>query len=146
MRVGGGRDEVFGFFSNADNLASLTPPWVRFEILTPAPIEMGVGTLIDYRIRVRGVPMRWRTRIEVWEPPHRFVDVQIRGPYRFWRHEHRFESVADGTMVMDRVEYRAPVAWLTHRLFVRRDVQRIFAFRESALGELFGTETAASPV
>ena len=134
--------EVFAFFSDARNLERLTPPWVGFRILTPTPIEMRAGALIDYRIRVRGVPLRWRTAITVWEPPFRFVDLQLRGPYVWWHHEHRFEAEAGGTRVMDTVEYKAPLAWLSHPLLVSRDVSRIFAYRSELLPRLIGPSPA----
>jgi ligand-binding SRPBCC domain-containing protein len=130
------RDRVFDFFSNARNLEQLTPPWLRFEIVTKGPIEMAPGTLIDYRIYWRHIPMRWRTEIEVWEPPHRFVDRQIRGPYRLWRHEHIFVERDDGTSVIDRVEY-APFGGTLVQRFVARDIDRIFAYRQAVLGRLF---------
>jgi len=129
--------EVFGFFSEAENLEKLTPPWLRFEILTKGPIDMAVGTLIDYRIRWRGIPLRWRTEIEVWEPPHRFVDLQIRGPYRLWRHEHLFIERDGGTAVVDRVEY-APFGGALVQPMVARDVERIFAYRHAMLARDFG--------
>ncbi len=129
--------EVFAFFADAANLEALTPDWLSFEILTPGPIPMAAGTLIDYRLRWRGIPMRWRTEITVWEPPHRFVDVQLSGPYRRWVHEHRFAVDDGGTVMTDRVEYAAWGGRLVERLFVDRDVERIFAFREQRLAELF---------
>ncbi len=131
--VARGLQETFAFFADARNLEALTPRWVGFEILTPTPIEMRPGALIDYRIRVHGVPLRWRTEIVVWEPPHCFVDVQVRGPYRWWHHTHRFEACEGGTRVIDEVEYRAPLSWITHPLMVSRDVARIFDYREGAL-------------
>lgn len=137
------RDEVFAFFSDAFNLDELTPPWLQFKVLTPAPIAMRQGTLIDYRIKIHGVPVRWRTEIAVWEPPHRFVDQQLRGPYRLWRHEHAFISERGGTRVVDHVDYQAKVALvepLLYRLFVRRDVERIFAYREQRLRARFATD------
>lgn len=130
-------DEVFTFFSDARNLEHLTPPWLRFEVLTPEPIEMTAGALIDYRLRWRGLPIRWRTEIEVWEPTVRFVDRQIRGPYRLWRHEHLFEEHRGGTMVEDRVEYAAIGGRLAHNLVVNRDVETIFAYRRGALKSIF---------
>ena len=129
--------EVFRFFSDAANLEHLTPPWLGFEVLTPGPIEMAPGALIDYRLRWRGVPLRWRTEIEIWEPTRRFVDRQIRGPYRLWRHEHLFEEHRGGTMVEDRIEYAAIGGRLAHRLVVDRDVETIFAYRRQALQSIF---------
>lgn len=134
-------DEVFDFFADAHNLDLLTPSWLDFHILTPRPILMATGTLIDYRLRVRGVPINWRTRIDAWEPPHRFVDQQIRGPYRQWIHEHTFESRDGGTVVRDRVDYAVPgwiLAPLVHALFVGPDVRRIFAYRQMRMKDLFG--------
>ena len=133
--------EVFDFFSRAENLERITPPELRFEILTPTPIDMRPGALIDYRIRLGGVPMRWRTEITTWDPPHRFVDVQLRGPYRVWIHEHRFIDLGDETEMSDRVEYLAP-GWLLEplvdRLFVRPRVEAIFAHRARVIAEVFG--------
>lgn len=146
--VGRGLDETFAFFSDARNLQVLTPPWVGFEILTPSPIDMRRGTLIDYRIRIHGFPLTWRTEIVVWEPPHCFVDLQIRGPYRWWHHTHRFEACegpGGGTRVIDEVEYRAPLAWLSHRLMVARDVARIFDYRAGALERLLGPASRPRP-
>lgn len=131
------RDEVFDFFSNALNLQALTPPWVNFQVLTPAPIAMRAGTLIDYRIRVRGLPLRWRTEITEWDPPRRFVDVQLRGPYRLWHHTHTFAERDGGTLCLDDVRYRPVGGWLVNRLFVRRDVEAIFAYRQQQLRERF---------
>ncbi len=133
MVVARGLEETFAFFSDARNLEALTPPWVGFEILTPTPIEMRSGTLIDYRIRVHGVPLKWRTEIVVWEPLSRFVDVQVRGPYRWWLHTHRFEACGAGTRVIDEVEYRAPLSWISHTLMVSRDVTRIVDYREKMI-------------
>jgi ligand-binding SRPBCC domain-containing protein len=132
------REEVFAFFSDARNLDAITPPWVRFQTLTPAPIEMKAGALIDYKLRVHGFPIRWRTRITEWEPPFRFVDEQLRGPYRLWVHEHEFEPRDGGTLMRDHVRYAVPFDFLVHRLFVRRDVERIFAYRTESLRERFG--------
>ena len=129
--------EVFSFFAEARNLEKLTPPWLRFEVTSEAPILMAAGTLIDYRIRWRGIPMRWRTEIEVWEPPHRFVDRQIRGPYRLWRHEHLFAERDNGTSIVDRVEYAPFGGAIADRLVVARDVARIFAYRHLVLEQTF---------
>ena len=130
-------EDIFAFFGDARNLEVLTPPWLRFEILSEDPIEMRAGTLIDYRISLRGIRLPWRTRIEVWTPPHRFVDLQIRGPYRKWHHEHLFESQGDGTLCQDKVHYAVLGGPLVERLFVRRDIERIFEFRRQKLLELF---------
>ncbi len=95
---------VFDFFSRAENLGRITPSWLNFHMLTPTPVEMRAGTILEYRLRVHGVPIRWRTRIEQWDPPHGFVDVQEKGPYRLWRHTHRFVPSGAGTTVTDDVE------------------------------------------
>jgi ligand-binding SRPBCC domain-containing protein len=127
--------ETFAFFSDAANLERLTPPWLNFSILTPRPIAMHEGALIDYRIRLYGLPITWKTRIDVWEPGVRFVDRQLAGPYLWWHHEHRFEAVAGGTRVIDHVEYLPRVRWLSGPL-VRRDVERIFTYRQQVLPTL----------
>jgi len=131
------RDEVFHFFADAFNLETLTPPWLKFEVLTPRPIVMHVGLQIDYRLRLRGLPLRWRSEITAWEPPGRFVDEQRRGPYRAWIHEHTFEERDGGTLARDRVQYAVIGGWLINTLFVRRDVEKIFHFRQEKLQELF---------
>ena len=136
-------EQTFAFFSDAANLERLTPPWLSFRITTPLPIEMKEGTLIDYVIELYGVPIPWRTRIDVWEPGVRFVDRQIAGPYRWWHHEHRFEALDGGTRVIDRVEYLPRAAWLSSWL-VNRDVQRIFSYRQTALATLLGREVSCS--
>lgn len=151
-----GIDEAFAFFADAGNLERLTPPWLRFRILTPGPITMGIGTLIEYRLRVRGVPMRWRTEIIAWEPPAgssgwqdgtarsaRFIDLQVRGPYRWWHHEHLFEERPGGTLVTDHVEYRAPLHRLVDPLLVRADVASIFDYRAAVLTEQVQADHAA---
>jgi ligand-binding SRPBCC domain-containing protein len=128
---------LFPFFADAANLQALTPPWLHFEILTPQPIAMREGTLIDYRLRVHGLPLRWRTRINVWQPPHRFVDEQTRGPYRQWIHAHTFEPHDGGTLARDVVRYAVPFDCIAHRWLVRPDVEKIFAFRQEALRARF---------
>jgi ligand-binding SRPBCC domain-containing protein len=125
---------VFPFFGDAHNLEAITPPWLGFRVTTPQPVEMAAGTLIEYRLRLHGVPIRWRTRIAVWEPPTRFVDVQLRGPYKLWHHTHEFEPTADGrgTLMRDTVRYAlpfGPLGEIAHRLFVARDLGAIFDFR-----------------
>ncbi len=129
--------EVFSFFADAGNLEVITPPWLRFEILTPRPIVMRAGALIDYRLRLHGVPLRWRSEITVWDPPRRFVDEQRRGPYRRWIHEHTFAERDGGCEVRDLVRYRVPFGAAADRLFVRRDVGRIFEYRARRLAEIF---------
>lgn len=133
-------EEVFPFFADARNLEQLTPDWLRFSVLTPEPIEMRKGARIDYRLRVHGVPLKWTSEIAAWEPPFRFVDEQVRGPYRLWLHEHTFERKGDGTLVCDRVRYAVPGGRLVHRLFVGRDVRRIFTYREQELRRMFGED------
>ena len=137
--------ELFLFFADAANLQALTPPWLHFQILTPRPIAMREGALIDYRLRVRGVPLRWRTRINVWQPPHRFVDEQIRGPYRQWIHEHTFVARDGGTLARDHVCYAVALDFLVHRLLVRPDLERIFEFRGRALHRLFPANPVTPP-
>ena len=130
------RDEVFAFFSRPENLNALTPPWLHFRILTP-DVPMAAGARIDYVIRLHGLPLRWRTEIRDWAPPHRFVDRQLRGPYRHWEHLHTFAGEAGGTRVLDQVDYRVPVGAWVHRWFVEPDVRRIFAYRQETLARLF---------
>jgi len=130
-------DEVFPFFADARNLEELTPPWLRFDVVTPEPIPMAVGTTIDYRLAWRGIPLRWTSEIAAWEPPHRFIDRQIRGPYRLWHHEHRFEERENGTNVIDEVEYAVWGGAIANRLGVARDIEKIFAYRSARLRELF---------
>ena len=129
--------EVFEFFSNAHNLAEITPPWLHFEVLTPAPIEMTVGTRIDYRLKLRGFPIRWQSEITEWNPPHFFADEQRRGPYRLWRHTHTFDEVKEGVVVGDTVEYAVWGNELIGKLFVRPDIEKIFAYRAEQLNGIF---------
>lgn len=132
-------EKLFSFFADAANLDAITPPWLHFRIVTPPPVEMRAGLLIDYRLRVRGVPLRWRTRINVWEPPHRFVDEQLRGPYRQWIHEHTFEARDGGTLARDHVRYAVPFDALVHRWLVRPDIEKIFQYRSEMLQQQFAT-------
>jgi len=132
------RDDVFAFFADPANLAVLTPPSVRVEIPAGGPPVGRAGLEFEYRVRVRGFPMRWRGRFEVWESPQRFVDVQLSGPYRRWRHEHAFESLpGGGTRVIDRVEYAVWGGGLVDRWIVRPEMERMFAYRAKRLAELF---------
>jgi ligand-binding SRPBCC domain-containing protein len=134
-------DEVFAFFSDAANLEALTPDWLRFSIITPPPIEMAAGALIDYRLHWHGIPLRWKTKITVWEPPHKFQDFQLKGPYSLWRHTHRFTSVNGGTQIGDEVQYAlpfGPVGQIAHAISVRRNVEAIFQYRQQKIQAMFG--------
>jgi ligand-binding SRPBCC domain-containing protein len=136
--------EVFAFFADAGNLEAITPVFLNFQILTPRPIPIEAGTLIDYQIRLFGVPLRWRTRIEEFEPPQRFSDVQLRGPYKLWHHTHEFREVEGGTRMTDRVCYQlylGPLGWLAHVLWVRRTLGRIFDYRRQMIERLMCGET-----
>jgi ligand-binding SRPBCC domain-containing protein len=132
-------ERTFEFFSDAFKLELVTPPSMEFRMLTPGPIEVREGTLLDYRLRIHGIPVRWRTLIETWEPPSRFVDRQLKGPYKLWLHSHTFVPRDGGTVVGDVVRYSlplGPVGELVHRTVVRRDLERIFAYRHEALARL----------
>ena len=137
------RDEVFPFFADAHNLEAITPPFLEFKVVTAAPIAMHQGALIDYKLKLHGLPFTWRTLISAWEPPFRFVDEQVRGPYSLWRHEHLFEDVPGGTRVIDRVDYDMFGGALVDALFVRRDLEAIFAYRQQRLRELLGEPARA---
>jgi ligand-binding SRPBCC domain-containing protein len=134
--------EVFPFFADARNLEAITPPLLRFEVVTPGEIPMRIGTLIQYRLTLRGLSVNWLTSIQEWDPPHRFVDVQVRGPYALWHHTHEFARVggseSGATLMRDTVRYAigfGPVGALAARAFVHRDVARIFDFRREAVVE-----------
>lgn len=131
------RDEVFAFFEDARNLEAITPPFLRFRVVTPGPIAMRAGALIEYRLSLFGAPFGWQTEIEIYEPTRRFVDRQLRGPFRVWRHTHEFEDVAGGTRMADHVEYELPLGPLgdiAHALFVKRTVAKIFDYRAEVIG------------
>lgn len=128
--------DVFDFFSDAFNLEHLTPPWLKFHVLTPAPIQMQAGTVIGYRLKLRGIPVCWQSEITVWEPPHRFVDEQIKGPYRKWVHLHTFEVSDGGTLARDHVDYAVPGGILVRKLLVERDLRKIFEYRKQKLREV----------
>jgi ligand-binding SRPBCC domain-containing protein len=141
QRLPGSPEDVFGFFADAFNLEAITPSWLRFRVVTRGPIAMGPGTLIEYRLRLHRLPVRWLTRIEVWEPGRRFVDVQVRGPYRRWQHTHLFEPQGGGTMVRDIVRYElplGPLGELAHRLVVARDLRAIFDYRVASVSKVMG--------
>lgn len=131
-------DEVFPFFANPENLERITPAFLGFKILTPRPISMQVGQRIDYKIRLRGLPLRWTSEITAYEPPHRFVDKQLRGPYRVWEHEHRFFTEGSATRVVDRIVYSVFGGSLVERFLVRPDLERIFEYRRNCLDREFG--------
>ena len=134
-------DEAFGFFSEAVNLELITPPWLGFNLASAEPVVMRLGTLIEYRLHLHRLPLRWVSRIVLWEPGRTFVDVQVRGPYRVWRHRHEFEPRGQSTVVRDRVDYAlplGPLGELAHAAFVERDLARIFDFRRAAVAQLLG--------
>ena len=132
-------EQAFEFYGDARNLEAITPPWLDFRVLNDGPIEMRAGALIDYRLKLHGLPVRWRTQIEAWEPPLRFVDVQLRGPYSLWEHTHTFEPDGAGAVTIgDRVRYAlpfGPLGELAHSTVVRRDLARIFDYRARAVAE-----------
>jgi ligand-binding SRPBCC domain-containing protein len=135
------RADVFAFFADARNLEAITPRFLHFRILPPVPSTLEVGSRIDYRLSLYGVPFRWRTRIAAWEPNFRFVDVQERGPYALWLHTHTFHDVEGGTLVSDQVEYRLPLGALgevAHPIVVRRTLARVFDHRRDRVAELLG--------
>ena len=137
QRLPGAPGQVFPYFAEALNLEQITPPWLAFSVLSPRPVAMHEGARIDYRLRLHGVPVRWRTRIAVCDPPRRFVDVQVAGPYRLWHHTHDFAADGDGGTVMrDTVRYAlpfGPLGEVVQRLFVARDLDAIFDFRHRAV-------------
>lgn len=137
-------DEVFAFFENPENLARITPGSVGFRILTPLPIVMKAGAVIDYTIKVFGIRRYWTTLITDYAPPHRFVDVQLRGPYTFWHHTHTFEATERGTLMRDEVRYVLPfgvIGRLVHALLVKRQLQKIFDYRGAVIATHFSTES-----
>ena len=141
--------DSFAFFADAYNLEALTPPWLRFRILTPRPIPMRKGTTIEYVLTTHRLPVRWRTEIVEWEPGRRFVDIQQKGPFRLWEHTHAFEECHDGTVIRDTVRYRMPCGALgaiAQPLLVARDLERIFDYRRDAVDRLLGaTHSAPAP-
>lgn len=137
QELDGTPDDVFPFFADAFNLEALTPPLLRFRVVTPGPIDMHVGTLIQYRLRLRGVPVTWKTLIQDWTPNRRFVDTQLSGPYALWHHTHTFDPLpGERTLMTDTVRYAigfGPLGEVAHRALVRRDVEAIFDYRREAL-------------
>jgi hypothetical protein len=147
LALGRSPEAVFPFFADPRNLEAITPPWLHFEVLDSSTPEIREGTLIRYRLRLHGVPLRWCSRISLWEPPWRFVDEQVEGPYRLWRHQHTFEPRNGGTLASDWVEYAALGGTLVRRLLIEPDLKRIFDYRSEALRRIFAEQapTAASP-
>jgi uncharacterized protein len=132
--------EVFGFFSRAENLEALTPPWLNFKILDVKPQPVQQGTLVHYSLRIHGILVRWTSEIIEWKPPHRFVDLQLSGPYKLWRHEHHFETCQGGTLIADTINFALPLGFLgrlAYKIKVESDVKEIFAFREKMIRSLF---------
>lgn len=134
-------NEVFEFFARAGNLERITPPWLGFHLVTPEPASMAAGTLIEYRLRLHRVPVKWISRIDLWEPGRTFVDRQVRGPYRLWHHRHEFRPAGGGTLVRDHVRYAlplGPLGELAHVAFVERDLAGIFDYRRATVARLLG--------
>src|SRR5687768_10010545 len=134
-------DRTWRFFSTAGNLAAITPPWLAFTVRTPSPVTIGPDSLLDYSIKWFGLPVRWRTKIIDWTPPRQFIDLQVRGPYALWLHQHTFEPTADGVECADRVIYKLPVPLLgrvVHAAAVRRQLIEIFRFRRKVIAERLG--------
>lgn len=134
-------EQLFPFFAAAANLEAITPPWLRFRMITPEPIDMHRGTIIEYRLRIHGVPIRWKSRIDEWEPGHRFLDRQLRGPYRLWEHLHVLEPHPEGTVSRDQVRYAlplGPLGTLANAVLVRRDLERVFDYRREAIVRVLG--------
>ena len=144
---------TWDFFSKAENLPRITPPWMKFSVKTPPPIEMHSGTLIDYTVHWLGIPLKWRTRIIDWSPPRQFIDLQLRGPYTLWHHQHTFTPIPDseggGTRCTDRVLYKLPMGWpgrIAHPIIVKRQLLGIFNYRREAIAKILGIRgVAASP-
>lgn len=153
QRLDGTPDEVFPFFADAFNLEALTPPLLRFRVVTPRPIDLYAGALIQYALKLRGVPISWLTSIQRWDPPHAFVDTQIKGPYALWHHTHTFEPddsdpTRPGTIMTDTVRYGiafGPLGELANKLMVRRDVEAIFDYRAAEIPRLLAEFRARQP-
>ncbi len=143
QRISRPRHEVFEFFSDAKNLERITPPWLKFKILSQSSPKIGFNTEFKYRLQIHGLPVFWKTRIIEWNPPDSFVDFQEKGPYSLWHHTHTFVEDAHGTLMTDRVRYRVPLGALGDFLlgeWVTRDVQEIFEYRAKAIEEIFSSK------
>ncbi len=144
LRLAQPRDEVFAFFARPENLARITPPSMGFEILTPSPVAMKAGALIDYSVRILGVTTHWRSLISSYDPPCQFIDEQLKGPYVFWHHTHTFIKHRDGTLIRDSVKYVLPFGWLgvlLHRLVVKRQLEAIFNYRTEIIKDAFSVRS-----
>jgi len=140
------RHEVFTFFSDPRNLEAITPPWLRFRVREASEEPLREGSRIRYRLKVHGIPFSWTSLISKWDPPHVFVDEQLKGPYRLWRHTHSFESLGDATLVGDHVEYAMLGGRLINSFFVRRDLERVFDYRAERLKALMGSKSTLALV
>ena len=133
-------EEAFAYYGDTLNLEPMTPPWLHFHVTNEGPVTMQAGALLTYRLKLHGVPVNWTTRIESWDPPAGFVDTQLEGPYKLWEHTHVFEPDGNGgTVITDQVRYAipyGPFGWIAHKLFVRRDLERIFDYRAEAFARL----------
>ena len=139
--LNGSIEEVFDFFSKAENLDKITPPILGFRIITPLPVEMKNGTLIDYKIKLNGIPFNWRTEITKWDPPNCFEDTQLKGPYKMWHHQHHFKEVDGGVEMTDILHYEIPFGFIgnfLNTLFIEKKIKAIFEFRTTALEKLLG--------
>ncbi len=140
QRIDAPLEKVFDFFSKPENLAEITPSKLGFNILTPSPIVMEKGTLIDYTIKLFGIPVRWRTLITAYNPPEKFVDEQLKGPYSFWHHTHTFKPNKDGVLISDVIKYSIPLGVLgraLHYLWIRNDLNRVFKYRKEVIDKIF---------
>ncbi len=142
QRLAAPPNKIFQFFCDAKNLEILTPPWLHFRVLSAHPAEIRRGTLIDYNLRVRGIPMRWQSEITEWSPPDRFIDAQRRGPYRHWVHTHTFEAIEGGALARDEIAYSVWGGKWVQQWLVEPDLKRIFQYRQERLAELFGSLSA----
>jgi len=134
-------EEVFAFFSRAENLEAITPEWLKFRVVSVMPEPVQKGTLIEYRLKLHGIPLHWTSQIVEWNPPHKFVDLQLQGPYKLWRHTHVFTAEGGNTRIHDEVLYSLPLGVLgrmAHTMLVSGDIKRIFTFRASAVRAHFG--------
>ena len=131
------RVKIFDFFADPRNLDRLTPAWLKFRIETPDTTKIVQGAILDYRLQIHGMPIHWQSEISVWDPPNRFIDRQIKGPYSLWIHQHYFEDSDGGTIVGDHVEYAVPGGTIVQKLLVAPDLDRVFKYRHQVLDKLF---------